>query len=108
MFKHTLLWIAAGVMALGMSVVRADTPTLRIERMLFGSGLQNATGTDNAQQVGDYGVWHVPQYMPGYPTAATLWPRVVEVPCANDVCRGYEVTPSLGRGEYLYFRPAGR
>lgn len=85
------------------AVVRAAD--LRIERVNMGSGLQNATGTENAQPVGDLGVWHAPQYMPGYPTAASIWPRVVEVECADSVCSGYTVTPDLGRGEYLFFRP---
>lgn len=81
---------------------------VRIQRNLLGSGLQNVsvtTQTDVATQVGDYGVYHVPQYMPGFPTAATIWPRVVEVECQNDLCAGYENTPALGRGEYLFFKP---
>jgi len=82
----------------------ADAPLVRIQRVPFGSGMQNATGTENAQPVGDFGVWHAPQYLPGYPTSATIWPRVVEVPCINDLCSGYAVTPALGRGEYLFFR----
>jgi hypothetical protein len=31
---------------------------------------------------------------------------VVIVPCSTDLCAGYEVTPELGRGEYLFFAPA--
>ena len=89
--------------ALGTGVVFAD---VKIQRNLLGSGIQNAEMTaDVATQVGDYGVYHVPQYMPGYPTAATIWPRVVEVKCQNNVCEGYENTPALGRGEYLFFKP---
>ncbi len=94
------------VCALLSCVAQAATPELRIERRLFGSGLQNARGTENAQAVGDLGVWHVPQYMPGFPTAATIWPRVVEVRCVNDLCSGYDITPEMGRGEYLFFRKA--
>lgn len=89
--------------ALGTGVVFAD---VKIQRNLLGSGIQNAEMTaDVATQVGDYGVYHAPQYMPGYPTAATIWPRVVEVKCQNDVCEGYQNTPALGRGEYLFFKP---
>ena len=66
---------------------------------------QRLAERDNAEPVGDLGVWHVPQYMPGYPTAATIWPRVVIIQCEGDVCPGYEVTPELGRGEYLFFLP---
>lgn len=88
---------------LGTGTAFAD---VQIQRNLLGSGIQNAAMTaDVATQVGDYGVYHVPQYMPGYPTAATIWPRVVEVKCQNDLCEGYENTPALGRGEYLFFKP---
>ena len=90
--------------ALGTGTAFADD--VQIQRNLLGSGIQNAEMTaDVATQVGDYGVYHVPQYMPGYPTAATIWPRVVEVKCQNDLCEGYENTPALGRGEYLFFKP---
>lgn len=56
---------------------------------------------------------HVPQYMPYYPTAAVIWPRVVEVPCekteAGELrCEGYNWTPAMGRGEYLFFVPKVR
>lgn len=81
---------------------------VRIQRNILGSGLQNVSvsaQTETAIQVGDYGVYHAPQYMPGFPTAATIWPRVVEVECQNDLCAGYENTPALGRGEYLFFKP---
>ena len=57
----------------------------------------------------DAHVYHVPQYMPGYPTAAVIYPRVIEVPCkqTNNVitCKGYNWSPELGRGEYLMIRP---
>ena len=90
--------------ALGTGTVFAE---VTIQRNLLGSGIQNEAMTaDVATQVGDYGVYHAPQYMPGYPTAATIWPRVVEVKCQNDVCEGYQNTPALGRGEYLFFKPA--
>lgn len=79
---------------------------VKIQRNLLGSGIQNELMTaDVATQVGNYGVYHAPQYMPGFPTAATIWPRVVEVKCQNDLCEGYENTPALGRGEYLFFKP---
>jgi len=104
MTKTVFLWIAACCVATASA--GPVVPNLRIERVTFGSGLQNASGTDNAEPVGDLGVWHVPQYLPGYPTAATIWPRVVVIQCANELCSGYEVTPELGRGEYLFFRPA--
>lgn len=88
---------------LGSGSVFAD---VKIQRNILGSGVQNSAITsDVATPVGDYGVYHAPQYMPGYPTAATIWPRVVEVKCQNDICEGYESSPALGRGEYLFFKP---
>lgn len=92
-----LLGVAAGPLA--------AAENLKIERVPFGSGVQNAQGTENASPVGDLQVWHVPQYMPGFPTAATIWPRVVEVRCVDDLCEGYAITPQMGSGEYLFFRP---
>jgi hypothetical protein len=84
---------------------QALTLSYKIERVYFGSGLQNAEGFENAEQVGDYGVWHVPQYMPGYPTSQTIWPRVVEVRCTDAECEGYALSPSTVRSEYLFFKP---
>lgn len=54
-------------------------------------------------------IYHAPQYLPFYPTAATIWPRVVEVDCESTVsglkCDGYNWAPRMGRGEYLFFTP---
>jgi len=48
-------------------------------------------------------------YLPYYPTAATIWPRTVQVPCkvidGLVVCQGYSWTPAQGRGEYLFIEP---
>lgn len=65
-----------------------------------------ALGTDNS----DEPYYHVPQYMPYYPTAAVIWPRVVEVPCTRAAdgkvtCEGYNWTPDMGRAEYLFIVP---
>ena len=66
-------------------------------------------GYENAERVlGD--VYHVPQFLPGYPTSATLWPRVIDVPCTRAAggeiqCQGYQWLPKYGRAEYLFFRP---
>jgi hypothetical protein len=82
-------------------------PDLQVENRLIGSGEQavtNAKRFTNAKLVGDYGVYHVPQFLPYYPTAATIWPRVIEVKCKGAQCDGYDWTPDMGRGEYVYFR----
>lgn len=107
MIKTLLLWTAAFCVASASSAATTATD-LRVERIPMGSGLQNLTGAENAERVGTLGVWHVPQYMPGYPTAATIWPRVVILQCENELCAGYAITPEMGRGEYLFFEPAVR
>ena len=79
-----------------------------IMRNELGSGTPGAKGLENAVQWGN-DIYHAPQYMPGYPTAAILYPRVVDVECSREVtglaCKGYNWLPELGRGEYLMFRP---
>jgi len=63
---------------------------------------------ENALKVGN-DLYFVPQYMPGFPTAATIYPRVVSVPCSKTAkgmdCKGYNWSPAMGRGEYLMFTP---
>ena len=85
--------------------VLANEP-LQIERKLFGSGEQGQQGAEQAQPVGDFGVWHVPQYLPGYPSSVTIWPRVISVKCRSSQCEGYAITPEMGPGEYLFFVPS--
>lgn len=55
----------------------------------------------------------VPQYLPGHPTAATIWPRVVEIQCDRTTtgdltCDGYNWSPDMGRAEYLFVTPVIR
>lgn len=82
-------------------------PPVAIERRSFGSGQPHAPGYENAVLV-ENNIYHAPQYLPGYPTAASIWARVIDVACRRDAdavrCTGYNWSPSLGRGEYLYFR----
>ncbi len=86
----------------------ASAEEVMIQRMPLGSGTPGKTGYENAVPVGN-GLYHAPQYPPGHPTAATIWPRVVEVPCKKEgdklLCEGYQWLPAMGRGEYLYFKP---
>jgi|GEM_PF-489948 len=103
-----ILWLAACGAATTAAAAAVQQQPLRVERVNMGSGLQNARGTENALPVGSLGVWHVPQYLPGYPTAATIWPRVIFLQCTGDLCAGYTITPEVGRGEYLFFVPADK
>jgi hypothetical protein len=93
-----LIGLAGSVMAQNVTVVREA----------LGSGQPESKGVENASKW-DNNVFHAPQYMPGYPTAATLYPRIIDVPCTatgNTLsCKGYNWLPELGRGEYLMIRP---
>lgn len=79
-----------------------------VDRMPLGSGQPGQGGLENATRW-DNNIYHSPQYMPGHPTAATLYPRVVDVPCVQTAtglnCKGYNWMPEMGRGEYLMIRP---
>jgi len=83
-----------------------------IERRQLGSGTPApavTTGTQWANSVND-GMYHVPQYLPGFPTAATIWPRTITTPCVRTptgqlTCNGYNWRPEFGRAEYLFVTP---
>ncbi|MDB5772817.1 MAG: hypothetical protein JWM42_3191 [Burkholderia sp.] len=87
---------------------------LEAERILFSPGTPgNATtaGTETARIAVVDGLYHVPNHLPGFPTAATLWPRELPVECDRDpaagaaTCIGYQGHAALGRGEYIFMRP---
>lgn len=110
-----LMALAVSTCAIGqplmLSPTASPTPEDQVEvaRVPAGSGEPEQTGFENAVLVGN-NMYHAPQFMPGYPTAATIWPRVIEIPCRRDgenviQCEGYHWVPSMGRGEYLYFVP---
>jgi hypothetical protein len=98
-------FVVAIVIALGLLVASKTFAGTSNENVFLG------TTTDAALNVfGDEEAYHVPQYMVGFPTAATIWPRVVQVDCveidaSNIKCEGYNWSPKMGRGEYLYFQP---
>jgi hypothetical protein len=78
---------------------------ITLDNAPLGSGQVGKHGKQNAESVG-HGMYHAPQYMPGYPTAATIWPRAFEIPCDTTTdCSGYNWLPSLGRAEYLFVIP---
>jgi hypothetical protein len=77
---------------------------------IYGSGPQDQSKT--AQAIETYpgsGLYHIPDYMPGYPTAAVIFPRVVDVNCVKTkdglICDKFNWQPSIGRGEYIFIRP---
>lgn len=84
---------------------------IQLERRQLGSGTPaevTTFGNETAKSVGD-GMYHAPQYLPGHPTAATIFPRTVQVPCTKGSeqleCSGYNWAPEMGRGEYLFVIP---
>ncbi|MEC4721650.1 hypothetical protein RY831_21000 [Noviherbaspirillum sp. CPCC 100848] len=108
---HALVLAAAA----GSHAAAADL-NFEVERLPFGSGTPAngaAVGTEPALHVMD-GLYHVPNHLPGHPTAAVIWPREVPVECgpasvlADAVCSGYRVHPAVGRGEYLFVRPVAK
>lgn len=93
-----LVGLTGSVLAQQVSVGRSE----------LGSGTPGLTGFELTGKW-DNNIFHAPQYMPGHPTAATLYPRVIDVECTKVVtglnCKGYNWLPELGRGEYLMIRP---
>lgn len=91
---------------------QSQSVRVRVAGVPLGSGLPSSGPVPQdaeAEGVAD-GDFHAPGMLPGHPTAAPLWPRVVHVPCRRDAaaggdlrCAGYDVSPT--RGEYIYVRP---
>jgi hypothetical protein len=106
-----LVFPLAAVLLQGRARAQSPAPpaTVEIQRLYLGSGEPERAGYENATFVVN-DVYHVPQYLPGWPTSRSIWPRVVDVPCTALAsgglrCQGYSWTPAMGRAEYLYFRP---
>lgn len=104
-----LLWLCLSGVSTTVGAQPTAATAVEIERTFLGSGEPEQRGFENATAVINDS-YHAPQYMPGYPTAATLWARTIEVPCTRSVegrlqCKGYQWSPAMGRAEYLYFRP---
>lgn len=113
-FKVGLLAVLLVVLG-GILANNATAQDVAIYNTPLGSGTPGSTSKlEDAKPVMD-GMYHAPQYMPGYPTAATLFPRVVDVECTEtddlstnsmkSVCNSYNWSPAMGRGEYLFIRP---
>ena len=69
---------------------------------------KNNLGSGNVTNLGQpvigKNIFQVPQYLPYYPTAAVIYPRVVNVTCVEGQECGYNWSPELGRAEYLYIQ----
>lgn len=106
MFVMVALAVSATAFAadvnVGKAVLGSGTPVVNA------NGFEASSVVDNAKV--ENNILHAPQYMPNYPTAAPIWARVVEVPCTKAAngdlnCAGYNWSPSMGRGEYLFITP---
>lgn len=104
------------IMALAASAAFVQAQSLiGIERSALGSGRPGTQGFEQAVPVLENesffknDIFHAPQYMPYYPTAAVIYPRVVDVKCVIDKnvakCDSYNWKPDVGRAEYLFFTP---
>jgi hypothetical protein len=106
MFKY-LFGLLCLLTLLYISSVRAED--VYVEHHALGSGDPSAAGYEHGYAMPDNLV-HVPGYLPGYPTAAIVWPRIVDVACRDDggkvLCNGYNINQyTAGRGEYLFSNP---
>jgi hypothetical protein len=92
-----------------LCIAGAASAQVNVTREELGSGTPGQLGNEVMLQV-DKNVYFAPQYMPYFPTAATIYPRVMAVPCAKTAtgmtCKGYNWLPEMGRGEYLMLTPA--
>ncbi len=86
----------------------AMAQNVNVTREALGTGQPELSGMEQTTKW-DNNIYHALQYMPGYPTAATLYPRVIDVPCTQSgttlQCKGYNWSPDMGRGEYLMIHP---
>lgn len=101
--------IAIVVTALVSSVAMAQ-PDVLVTNQPFGTGVPGDTATTTQATPVMDGLYSVPQYLPGNPTAAPINIRVVDVNCTKAkgdklICDGYNWLPSIGRGEYILIRP---
>jgi len=93
------------IMAVALSAT-AMAQTITLEKREFGSGSPASLVNEKV----DNNLYHTPQYMPGNPTAATIYPRVITVDnCIKSAdgakCDGYNWSPAMGRAEYLFVQP---
>lgn len=102
-----VIFPVAGTLFMARAHAQVTGP-VSIQRNFLGSGEPGQAGFENAEKVFN-NVYFAPQYLPGEPTSASIWARVIDVPCHQTgteiQCQGYNWSPSMGRGEYLYFRP---
>jgi hypothetical protein len=95
-----------------MALAGIASAQVTVQRNEFGTGTPgiNAGSEPANEWAENSGIYFVPQYLPGYPTSATIWPRVIDVDCVANgtgrlACKGFNWLPEMGRAEYLMVRP---
>ena len=107
MFNRIAIGLLVAVVS--MPVFADGVSAVTVQDQVLGTGVPGASGVQETYALPD-GVYHAPQYLPGSPTAATIYPRVVEVNCTKNAdgslnCEGYHWLPEMGRAEYLLVKP---
>jgi hypothetical protein len=117
--KRILFLVALASTTLGSSAFAQESingwmppdspPSIEVANVPMGSGMPGqSVGYTEATPVSD-GLYQVPGFMPYQSTAASMWPRVVDVTCHNQsgtwYCNGYHIDGVLERGEDIYVRP---
>lgn len=76
-----------------------------VENKLLGPGNFEIGNSSAFKVYGD--LYHVPQFMPGYPTSATIWPRVIKTKCRFEnrtvYCDPVRLSQYGDRSEYFFF-----
>ena len=100
-----VLW---GLLAAMVIPQASADDSMAVRNTVLGSGTPGVEGSTEATPVAD-GMFHAPQFLPGSPTSATIYPRVIDVNCTQVGsmlnCDGYNWSPDMGRAEYLMVRP---
>ena len=101
--------ITTGVFANNAQSIPNRSTIVYVKDEAFGSGAPGTRGYTKATRLPG-GIYFVPQYLPGNPTAGVVYPRVINVPCkvgANNTlyCDGFHWLPSMGQGQFLFVQP---
>lgn len=115
MFKNIVIGLLVAVSVPAFAGDQLNAPVIQptnvtVQNETLGTGAPESLDVNTLGYALPDGVYHVPQYMPGSPTAATIYPRVVDVRCLRNEdgslqCEGYHWTPDMGRAEYLLIHP---
>lgn len=112
MFKKLVFGLLAAMTMSGVYAHNATIqhkPVVYVKDEAYGTGAPGTHGYTKAVPLPG-GMYFVPQYMPGEPSAETLYPRVVNIPCKKATngdlyCGGFHWLPSMGPTQFLFVEP---